>query len=128
VRQPLVKDEMIKLAAAVMGIAVLIFVGSVFQSATRAPRASTAESWAQVSTVSDGRIASKPALTTVEIERLATRSSAPAPLKVIRSQSGTVLGNSFRATGPSPSPEAACGRLALSTVQPDCALFGTQEP
>src|SRR6267143_3307563 len=117
---------MTKLAAAAVGITVLISFGSASQSATRAPQASTAESRAQVSKVSDGRQASTPALTTVEIERPATRSGTPAPRRVIASQGSIAPGNSFPATRPSPSPEPACGRLALSPVQPDCAHFGTQ--
>jgi hypothetical protein len=121
----LVKSEMTKLAAAAMGIALLICVGSASQSATRAPQASAAESRAQVSTVSDGRTASTPPLTTAEIERPATRSSAPAARQVITSRGSTAPGKSFPAARPSPSPEAACGRLVLSPVQPDCALFDT---
>lgn len=115
---------MTKLAAAAVGIAVLISVGSASQSATRAAQTSTAESWAQVSTKSDGRIASTPTLTTAEIERAATRSSVPAARQVMTSRSSTAHGNSFPAVRPSPAAQAACGRLALSSVQPDCALFG----
>jgi len=115
---------MTKLAAAAVGIALLIFVGSASPSAPRAPRASTAESWAQVSAVSDGRIASTPALAPAEIVRPATRSNAPAARQVITSHSSTAPGNSFAAARPSPSPGAACGRMTLSPVQPDCALFG----
>jgi len=53
--------------------------------------------------------------------RPATRSSAAVATQVITSRSNTAPGNSFPAARPSPSPDPACGRLALSPVQPDCA-------
>ena len=116
---------MTKLASTAVGIALLLSVGSASQSATRPSHASTAETWAQLSTVNNGRMASTPAATTAEIEHPETRSSAPAAHQVISSRRSLARGNSVPGARPSPSPESACGRLALSPIPPDCALFGT---